>query len=410
MLQSLPEEILCMLPLGTPDLRRLAQTCRNCRAAADRAIALLPLRINCTHDFGAIISQPRFALLRELEFYAFVPIPSLLPPLLGNHLPLLPHLTTLRIRFVRVPVVREDWCDLLDSLPALTTVDVAFSSTGVGGRWRSSVLGCGAILGALGARPAAAGRLTTLRLSVSPSLRRPLLLQPTPCGAPLTSLRTLELCGVDFAGTMPSLQRLQITDQVRGGCTPAWSPLRVASRPPLPCAQAAQALAFPVPATVTSLKLTINGVLTTGLWAVLSGLRVPEGLQTLSLAIDIGLDHRPQVAVEAPAPARPWLCATPLRGCLGLTVLEVCVSGRGWPSTGYEDLLHLALGVSPARLERLYVERLEPPALELDYGGSSSDSDSDPDEGECEDGFDRGAVALFARRFPGTQLHLARRL
>lgn len=204
-----------MLPLGTRDLRRLAQTCRACRSAADIAISRLPLRINCMHDFGAIVSQPRFALLRELEFYAYVPIPSLLPPLLGRHLPLLPHLASLRISFVRVPVVVGDWCGLLDSLPSLTRLDVAFSSAGMGGRWRSSVHGCGAILGALGARPCAAGRLTSLRLSVSPSLLRPLVLRPAPCTAPFTSLESLELCGVDFAGTTPSLLRLDLTDQVR---------------------------------------------------------------------------------------------------------------------------------------------------------------------------------------------------
>lgn len=158
---------------------------------------------------------------------------------------------------------------------------------------------------------------------------------------------------------------------------------------------------------------------TTDLWAALSGLRAPAGLQKLSLVLDIRPDFRPHVAAVVPSPARPWLFAAPLRGCSALTVLEVRVSGRGWPSTGYGDVLHLALGAPAARLERLYVERLEPPSLELDYGGGDDDGDSsddpdpglddDPDPG-LDDGFGSAAVSAFSQRFPCTQLHLARRL
>lgn len=133
------------------------------------------------------------------------------------------------------------------------------------------------------------------------------------------------------------------------------------------------------------------------------GQRLPPDLEAFSLACNI-----------APAPGviytvRPWL-ATPLQRCARLQTLAVKVSGRGWAATAFSDVLHGALGASPAALRSLYAERMCSGAP-LDYGGGSgSEGEQEEEEEDICDGFSGTALDSFACTFPFTQLHIARRM
>lgn len=142
----------------------MAQTCTACRLAADIAIARQPLVLNISQDFVTILQQDRFGPLRELKLLSFSPLPSLLPPLFGDCLPPLAHLTSLTIVRIRLPTDPEGWHGILAGLPSLKKLDIAFLPRGRAASPRSAALATCALAIALaeGAPPAAS--LETLRL------------------------------------------------------------------------------------------------------------------------------------------------------------------------------------------------------------------------------------------------------